>query len=165
MLPLFINIKRISMLNMLMPFIKSALMITIFSQLISCNFAPGSYPYAEKYEINVSEPALIEAIQKFKEDNPEYKVPEQTQLIDGRRDSKDHWYHVYFYYSDEEKIVYTWTRPADRGKTIFAFISINNGLELGRWKDINTDLNYAENKKEKAKFEESILNNIKKYLE
>ena len=133
---------------------------------ISTYFAPGSYPYREAYVLNVSESTLIEAIQDFKKNNPQYIVPEQTQLTDGRNNEKflDHWYHIYFYYEDENRIVYCWTRPAEEGKTTFALIGINQGLELGNWKDINKDYNRSENKKEKKKFEERILNKIKEKL-
>jgi len=37
-------------------------------------------------------------------------------------------------------------------------------LELGNWKDINKDFKRSENKAEKKKFEERILNKIKEKL-
>lgn len=52
----------------------------------------------------------------------------------------------------------TQTRPAEKGKTTFAFVSINEGLTLGDWKEINIDFSRSENKEEKKKFEERILN-------
>ena len=130
-------------------------------------FAPGSYPYREEYVLNVSESTLIEAIQDFKKNNPQYIVPMQTQLTDGRDNEnfRDHWYHIYFYYEDENRIVHYWTRPAENGKTTFAFIGIIQGLELGsNWKRINKDFKRSENKEEKKKFEERILNKIKEKL-
>ncbi len=63
--------------------IKTNLIIIVFSFFTACNFNPGSYPYAEKYEINSNEPELIAAIKAFKNDNPQYNVPLQTQLIFG----------------------------------------------------------------------------------
>ena len=128
------------------------------------NFAPGSYPYAEEYEINVKESDLIKAIQDFKKDNPQYIVPEQTQLKDEQGGDRKLWYFVYFYYPQENQILCTWTRPIDKGKTTFAFIGINQGLELGNWKMINKDYGSSENKEEKKKFEERILNKIKEKL-
>ena len=56
----------------------------------------------------------------------------QTQLKDGRRNEKDHWYHVYFYYQQENEIVKTWVRSSESGTT-FAFVGINSGLTLGNW--------------------------------
>lgn len=147
-------------------FVKSLLVLIILSNITACNISAGSYPDAERYELNVNEASLIKAIQDFKKNNPQYIVPEQTQLIDGRDDNdrNDHWYHVYFYYPEENQIIYTWTRPAENGKTTFAFVSINEGLRLGKWKDINKDFSRSENKAELKKFEERILNKIKEKL-
>jgi len=91
-------------------------------------------------------------------------VPEQTQLQDGRDDEKDHWFHVYFYFPEENQIIYAWTRPSEKEKTSFAFVGINNGLILGNWKEINKDFSGSENEKEKKKFEERILDKIKEKL-
>ena len=131
---------------------------------ISCSLAPGSYPYAERYEISCSESDLILAIEKFKMENPEFNLPSQAQLKDGRRDENDHWYHVYFYYESENKIVKTWVRKVSDGTTTFAFVAINDGLTLGKWKDINNGYSKKENKLQKEKFERLILNEIKKQI-
>lgn len=138
-----------------------ALYTILMFSCISCSFAPGSYPYAERYEINCSESDLINAVHKFKEYNPEFNVPIQTQLKDGRRDGGDHWFHVYFYYVKENEIVKTWIRKTNKGTTTFAFVAINEGLTLGNWKDINKDYSSNENKLQKEKFEKLILNEIK----
>ena len=132
----------------------------------ACNFAPGSYPYAEEYRLNVKESELINAIEKFKEDNPDYCAPPQIKLKDGRKDNpEDHWYHVYFYYENENRILKTWVRQFDKEHTSFAFVAINDGLQLGNWKRINKDFSYKENKLQKEKFEQMILNEIKKLIE
>lgn len=135
--------------------------ILIFS-CMSCGFDPGSYPYAEKYEISCSESDLANIIEIFKEENPEYRVPTQTQLKDGRRNDNDHWYHIYFYYAKENEIVKTWIRKSSKGKTTFALVAINDGLTLGNWKDINKDYSKKENRLQKEKFEHLILKEIKK---
>ena len=46
------------------------LLVILF--FVSCNLAPGSYPYAEIYEFQVSESRLISAVEKFKNENPKY---------------------------------------------------------------------------------------------
>jgi hypothetical protein len=124
------------------------------------NFMPGSNPYAEEYELNFSETELHTAIDKFKQEYPEYIVPGVTinhqdagNLVD---EPNSHWYNFYFYYKDENKILHTWTRPIGKNKTTFSLIGINDGLELGNWKEIN--------KEEKRKFEKRILNKIKANL-
>ena len=135
------------------------------------NFAPGSYPYAETYELDSSEEEVKSAINKFKQEHPEYIVPKVTisnqdscDLSDGQSKEPGYWYFVYFYYPQENQIICTWTRPNGKNKTTFAFVSINDGLNLGNWKDINKDFSYSENKIEKKKFEERILNKIKERL-
>lgn len=131
---------------------------------ISCSLSPGSYPFAERYEINCSESDLILAIEKFKMENPGYKLPSQSQLKDGRRDENDHWYHVYFYYEKENEIVKTWIRKTSDGTVTFAFVAINEGLTLGKWKNINNDYSKKENKLQKKKFEDLVLNEILKQI-
>ncbi len=152
-------------------FIYIFLVVVILSKITACNFAPGSYQYAEEYEFNYSEEQVKKAINKFKEDHPEYLVPKVTinnqggwDLTDGQSKESDHWYRVYFYYKTENKIIFTWTRPAGKHKTTFAFVSINDGLNLGNWKDINKDFSRSENNDEKKKFEERILNKVKEKL-
>ncbi|WP_046369059.1 hypothetical protein [Flavihumibacter petaseus] len=140
--------------------------ITIFFSVLvtclsGCFLAPGSYPYSEDYEIDLPEEDVIKAIKAFKTDNPEFVVPGPVGYMDGRKDSADYWYHAFFYYSKENVIVNTWTRPVSRYKTTFAFVGLNSGLQLGNWKLINHDFGRSENKRQKKLFEERILNAIK----
>ena len=150
-----------------------AIIITIIGWVIwyGLNFKPGSYPYREEYELNYSQEEVKNAIKKFKQEHPEYIVPKVTinnqeclDLVDEPMNEPTYWHIFYFYYRDENKIIFTFTYPVGKNKTIFAFVSVNNGLNLGSWKDINKDFNYYENKEEKKKFEEQILNKIKEKL-
>ena len=134
---------------------------------LSTLFAPGSYPFVETYELNHSEANVIQAINKFKTDNPDFIVPKvkinNTGTFDlpgERKDSLDHWYHVYFYFKKENLIIYTWTRPVTKNKTTFAFVSINKGLSIGNWQDINHDLSSSENDRLIQIFETEILKPI-----
>jgi hypothetical protein len=141
------------------------LLVMTFLFFTSCNLAPGSYPYTEIYEFNVSEDKLIEGINKFKIDKPDFYVPEFVGLNDGRsKDKTDHWYHVWFYYKKENKIIYTWIRGINKSSK-FAFVAINEGLKLGNWQDINNDFPRRVNMAQKEKFEKFILNEIKKYIQ
>lgn len=144
------------------------LLITIAILIIiplGCNFAPGSYPYAEHYELNVDEDLAIKTVQNFKKNNPQFNVPEQAQLDDGRGGNDGgHWYHVYFYYPKENQIILTWTRRESKTKTTFAFVGVGEGLTLGNWKEINKDFSNSENILQKKRFEERILNQIKSTL-
>ncbi len=130
--------------------------------------APGSYPYAEIYELNVPEENVIAAINQFKLENSEFVVPEITidnkpagNISDGQgTNDNSYWYSVYFYYSKENKIVKTWTRPEGKTKTSFAFVGLNDGLDLGNWKFINNDFGFSDNSRIKKQFEERILSQI-----
>jgi len=134
-------------------------------------FSPGRYPYAETYELPYPEEKVKEAIVKFKQKNPEYLVPKITIQNQGSLDLADeptkdpsYWYKFYFYYKSENQILFTWTSSLSKDKTTLAFVSINNGLDIGYWKDINKDFSGADNKEQKKIFEERILNKIKDEL-
>jgi len=143
-------------------------LLILSASILACNHISGSYPYAETYELNYSEEEVKTAINKFKQEHSEYIVPKVTidgkaacDLIDEQSKEPNHWYIVYFYYPQENQIILTWTRPTEKGKTTFAFVSINEGLTLGNWKEINKDFSSLENKDMKKKFEERILDKVK----
>ena len=83
-------------------------------------------------------------------------------LTDGRSDRKDdHWYHVYFYYKKDNQIVYTWLRSSrEQGTTSFALVAINQGLEIGNWKEVNNDLSGKEDDFQKEKFKKEVVDKI-----
>jgi hypothetical protein len=120
----------------------------------------GSYPFGEQYEFNCNEIRLITAIENFKKANAMYAVPTYLNLVDGRKDSSDYWYHIYIYYPYENQIIYFWTRPNLITTTELCFIAINDGYIIGNWKNINKDFPSSENKAVKALFEQRILKNI-----
>jgi hypothetical protein len=134
---------------------------------LAYQFGAGSYPYAEVYELNEPEQDVINAISQFKSENPDYIVPKGSLDLgesEGRRNNS-HWFNNYFYYPQENQIVFTWTRPESKTKTKFAFVSLNDGLVLGHWKRVNKDFGFflfsSENKRIKKQFEERILDKIK----
>lgn len=136
---------------------------------IGKRFAPGSYPYSEKYELNYPYSVVKNTIIRFKKKNKIYLVPKVTinnqgswNLTDGPKGN--HWYRFYFYIKDENKILFTLIRELDDNKTEFSFVSINDGLNIGNWKNINDDLGFFENSKEKKNFKKNILTRIEKEL-
>lgn len=131
---------------------------------LSCNFAPGSYPYVELYEFQVSEPTLIKAVNIFKTENKIYCLPEQKRFIDGRINEGSQWYHVWFYYPQENQIVKCWIRTSYKGNAELGLIGIGNGMSLDDYKEINKDFSIQENKMQKNKFELRIINEIKKQI-
>jgi len=131
---------------------------------IGCNLSPGSYPYAERYEFYSQEQAVINAIETLKTEQPQFKVPEAVGLIDGRDNEQDHWYYIYFYYPEEDQIVFAWIRPKTKDITTLALVSINMGLTIGKWVDINNDLEKSENDHQKMLFENRVIKPIQEIL-
>jgi len=143
--------------------ISTVLAIAFLFYYVGWSFGPGSWPRAEIYEFNIPENELVAIITEFKEENPHLKVPtlEGFQLTDGRRDTSDHWFYIHFYDKDNDQIIKTWTRPASRTTTSFAFVSVNHGLTLGNWETVNDSFWWWKNKPLKTRFETIILNGIK----
>lgn len=136
--------------------------LTLLSLAPSCNLAPGSYPYAEVYEFDLSEDDLINTIEQVKKENPEIDLTIDVQIPNGgtiqlKDERKDYWYSFYFYYPDKNEIVNTWTRSTFEGTSQFAFVSTNNGLILGNWKNPSSEST--------EEFERRILAKIKAKLE
>lgn len=125
----------------------------------SCGFAPGSYPYAEKYRINLSDSSLTQKVNEFKILNPQYSVPKSTGLQDGLSEDR-HWYIFYFFIEEKDLILLTYVRSIDSSSSNFGLVSINNGIELGRWMEVNNDLTGIENSSVKKLFEDEILSKI-----
>lgn len=129
----------------------------------------GSYAFSESYDLPYSEESVINAIEKFKEKNPKYQVPEvsissnNSFILEDSRSENGLWFVAYLYDSNENKILNIAIR-GNEANTTLEFASINNGLKIGNWKDINRDFSYDENQQLKNRFEESYLNPIKKLL-
>ncbi|MGY0408846.1 MAG: hypothetical protein ACWIPJ_10925 [Polaribacter sp.] len=135
------------------------ILLVIFILIVSCNLAPGSYPFAKRYTINLSEEKLIKIIEFFKSEDSENIFLERLKLNDGRRTPNDHWYHIYFHDSQQKKIIKTWIREKSKNETIFALIGIKEYSDnsIGNWKFINKDFVGNQNKKEIKEFEDRIL--------
>lgn len=127
----------------------------------------GSYPYAEIYNFKHSETEVKKALNKFKSLHPEYKVPNSVggiQLADHQTENPSFWYISYFYFKDENEVIYTFTRENGKSETIFGLVGVEK-IETNYWKNINDDFTYNENRKQIEKFEKRIfkvLNNILK---
>lgn len=120
-------------------------------------FAPGSYPYAEHYELNYPEKSVIEAAEIVREQNVYLHIGEGWE----DKDTTDHWHHIYFNFHN--RMLLTWTRPNGKNSTTFAFVRMQD--ENSEWKNINNDFGYFENRKLKKVLEEEILARIKIELE
>lgn len=142
-----------------------------FVYKLADRFSSGSYGHAERYELGYSEEKIIEAIKKLKDEDKDLLVPKVTiqnsgqwNLDDGKENETDYWYKFYFYDKKKNQILFTLTRPTGPNTTTFAFVSVNNGLDIGHWNDINDDFGFLENGKILKNFEETILKRIKNNL-
>lgn len=127
--------------------------------------SPGSYPFAEVYELNIGEEELIDIIEQVKKENPELNLNQTIRIPNGGsaellEERRSHWYSFYFYYPDKNQIVKTWTRSTFEGTTNFAFAAINDGLTLGNWTTANQNFWWWQNNKRKTEFEERILSKV-----
>jgi len=135
-------------------------------------FSPGNYGHAERYELDYPEEKVIEAINELKNTDKDLVVPKVTiqnsgqwDLTDGKEKETDYCYKFYFFDKERNQILFTWTRPSGPNTTTFAFVSINNGLDIGHWNDINDDFGFSENREIKRSFEETILKRVKDKLD
>ncbi len=133
--------------------------------------APGTYVDTEEYYLHYREAEIKDAIIKFKEEHPEYKVPgiiingqNSYGLDDSPERNRRDLFIYYFYYREENQVLFTYTKSIEWNNTAFALVSISDGVGLGNWKDINRDFSRSENKEQKKKFEERILKEIKAIL-
>lgn len=131
--------------------------------LVKPRFANG-FPHAQSYVVHYPEAVVLEAIETFKSANPHHFQPQYLNLIDGRDEHDDRFHHFYFFYPEALQIVYVWARPIDDYSTEIALVSINDGLVLGNWKNINKDFSMRDNEIQKEKFFNTILNKILEQL-
>ncbi|HEY8918427.1 MAG TPA: hypothetical protein VIM87_18415 [Chitinophaga sp.] len=141
------------------------LIILVFAAVCSvygCNLSPaGNYPYEERYKYKIAEEPLIDVLELLKENDSSLRVPGRYSFADGRVDSSDYWYHIYFYNRKRDEIILTRVRMSlDIGYTDFAFVAIKKRGYIGNWKYINKDFDSTENKARKQEFKTLILDRI-----
>jgi len=133
------------------------LLIGIYSGLLSA----GSYPYSENYKFHVDSARLINAIEKFKRENPSYNVPKQVGLVDTLDENKI-FYNFWIYYSQQNEMVFFIVEGNynDKENSTLRLISVNHGLTLGQWKTINDDIGRSENLSQKEQFQTQFLDKL-----
>lgn len=119
----------------------SFLLISSLLYYIGKMYSPGSYGNAETFSFNIDEQHLIQITKEFKDRNPHFKVPSHIQLSDHKN---NHWFVIYFYYPQENEIIYTWIRSSGKEKSTLALVSVIDGEMVEKWKDINKDLSRSE---------------------
>lgn len=130
--------------------------------MCACNLiSAGSYSYAEKYRYKTSEESLIHILKSLKESDITLSPPQEFGFKDGRHDSADYWYFIYFHDEKRGEIILTWVRSSNNtAYTDFAFVGVKKDADLGNWKNINKDFDKSENKIRKEEFKALILNRI-----
>lgn len=123
-------------------------------------FSPGLYPNAEMYEINLKDSTLISKIQKFKMSNSVFEVPNKIGLTDGYFGEHKERFGFYFYLKNENKTIFIWVRALTLSQAQLAFVSVNEGVELGNWKELNNDYDFFETRKERERFENLVLKRL-----
>ena len=120
-------------------------------------------------ELPFSEIDVIQAVETLKASNPEYKVPEvyifpnNYFVLEDAKSKNGLWYTAYLYDAKESSILHIAVRGTKTNTTL-SFVSVNNGLKIGNWKEINHHFSYAENQELKNQFEPVYLNAIKRIL-
>lgn len=159
-------IKKISIILGICVLLYGAYTFTLF--YIASMFT-AKYPNTEWYRFNVSTSQLIEYTNKFKDDNPEYKLNSNKK----KGDRSDHlgdlgnFYHFYFYLPSRKSTVHCIIRMSGDTENLTSEIGLNaisEGTNFASWKSINTDdLTKEENKELKKKFETEILDKLGKW--
>ena len=103
-----------------------ALVFAAIGFVCGCNLSPtNNYHYAEKYKYKIAEDPLIGVLELLKENDSSLRVPGGYRFTDGRVDSTDYWYYIYFYNKKRDEIMLTWVRMSlDLGYTDFAFVPL-----------------------------------------
>lgn len=91
---------------------------------------------------------------------PNLKVPDGYDTVEGKRGNNNHWHHFYIFYSEEKQVLNCWVRASSATSTDLAFISIRD--KYGKWKLLDKDFDRSESKEQRKKFEERFVNKLKK---
>jgi hypothetical protein len=126
----------------------------------------AKYPNTEWYKFNISTSELIECINKFKDDNPEFKLSSKTKKGDTSDELGDfgNFYHFYFYlpsYKSTVHCIIIMSQETENKQAIIGLNAISESTNFASWKSINTnDLTKEENIELKKKFEAEILDKL-----
>jgi hypothetical protein len=135
------------------------LLFFIFLIYIAGSISSGSYGYAQQYKFMVKKSKLIEAVERFKNENKSYNPPS----IYGTHDTLDvntSNFIAYVFYPDQNSIVCFFVDSHDANVSYINLVSINEGLETPIFKRVNKDFDRNDNLKIKEDFKDKILNKL-----
>lgn len=141
------------------------LFVCIIGKYVSPNGGSVSL-YAEEYKFNIPFNQLIDKVEKFKVENPEYNVP--IKWLHDEFDEYKHYYFVYLFFAEKNEVAIFWINSDDETSSTIGLIEICKiiyvkdtiKLQDGGWLNVNEDLSKFENKQVKIEFEEKILNKL-----
>jgi len=96
------------------------------------------------------------------------KIDSLTPLPEINDDNyyHDYWLHVKLYYPDTKEIIYTWTRPKfDTTVTTFAFESLSKIDNPTKFRLINRDFWFIDNRRQINKFKQLIVDKIQAQID
>ena len=126
--------------------------------------APGHYPNAETYKLNIKEEDFLLIIKKFKISNSQYNLPKERSKEIRDIDSNNLYKFVRFFYPLEKYTIYTAFSEYDwnKKKTELILIAIDTCLEnYGSYYFNESFPNKKMNNDEIEKFENRILKPLK----
>lgn len=127
----------------------------------SCDFAPGSYPYAQIYvSKNIDVSTIAQNAINFKNKNQEIGSIDSLGFVDGYHNNNKLWYYLYFNIKKEDLTFYCYLQNRGLHENIIGLVAVKSKKTQGDWKDINSDLDSQENEVYKTEFENLILKNI-----
>lgn len=137
--------------------------------ILSCNdinkFSAGSYPYAEVYLINSSQERVINELDSLKKINTELQVPvfkwAGTEVLLSDKIQKNGYFVFYIFIKEKNQIIQSYIGEEDNNHTKIGLISVQNGLSLGNWKQVNKDLSDEETEQIKEIFKKEVISKIK----
>ena len=121
----------------------------------------GSFPYAETWNFRVSEKVLIEAIDKFKKDNPSFVVFNHSELTNGRQ---SYWYYMSLFDETKNEIIQIWiresnTEPASSTLALVGYTGLHD--TNSEQKLINRDFWEKDNDDRIYYFQSTIIDRLK----
>lgn len=141
------------------------LLIILFSCKDVNKISAGSYPYAEVFEIKFPKEDVVNKIDSVKMKEglqvPPFEWAGKETLLKDKT-LKNGYSIFYIFLKETNQIMCFYIRADGSDETRVGLISIQNGLSLGNWKEVNKDLSKEESEQFEELFKEKIISKIKK---
>lgn len=161
------NKKRILKTVGILTIIVGVIVILLFGDYIAPRAGSGSF--TEKYKFNIDEDKLINAIEKFKQDNPQFVVPKEILLqnrtthglrMDSGYDAIRNAYGFTLYFRQKAEAMTFWIMQQDINGCEVGLTVITKGPTFDTMKLLYRQLSIKESKEAKNFFEEQFLDKL-----